>query len=251
MNMSSRTLLLSSFLLATAQGRDIPSNVRDFYHSVVAQGSCKQPLKAGFYDKVNSDDNRFAYCGDYKDDYGIIYLQGADGNLANMDIDCDGDTTKNNDGRCDSAHSTQSTTAMRNHVSSYENGVPDLNPFIHNYVVFGNTGDKDGWATLDPRDYGMLPLSVMAVIYGVWGDTNGDDGVRPRIGEASISTATLCFGVGMDGEVGYDEDILYIGFTGAEAVPGESANWGAANGDEFQKSIEGLGDALVKRIGRS
>lgn len=53
---------------------------------------------------------------------------------------------------------------MRRFVSAYENGVVDLNPFVHDYVVFGNTGDSPGWSTFDPRDYGMLPLSVMAVV---------------------------------------------------------------------------------------
>lgn len=106
----------------------------------------------------------FAYCGDHIDDYGIIYLQGANGKLANMDTDCDGDRSKNDDGRCDDGHSVQSATAMRDYVSAYKNGVPDLNPFVHDYVVFGNSGDKDGWITFDPRDHGMKPLSVMAVV---------------------------------------------------------------------------------------
>ncbi|KAI1381117.1 glycoside hydrolase family 75 protein [Hypoxylon crocopeplum] len=254
--MSLRFHLLLFLLLAPVQARDIPTNVQDFYDSVVAQGSCKQPLQSGFYDMVNSDDNSFTYCGDHIDDYGIIYLQGANGKLANMDIDCDGLIDKNDDGRCGNAHSTQSTTSMKRYVAAYSNGVPDLNPFVHDYVVFGNTGDKPGWVTFDPREYGMQPLSVMAVvcngklIYGIWGDTNGDDGVNARVGEASISIATLCFGTDMDGEVGYDnENILYIGFTGNNTVPGTSVNWGAADQNEFQSSISGLGDRLIQKIG--
>ncbi|KAI2615141.1 glycoside hydrolase family 75 protein [Hypoxylon sp. NC1633] len=254
--MHSRTHLLVSLLLASAQARDIPSNIRHFYNSVVAQGSCNKPLQSGFYNMANSDDNSFAYCGDHIDDYGIIYTQGGHGKLPNMDIDCDGDITKNDDGRCGNAHSTQSTTAFKRFVEQYSNGVPDLNPFVHDYVVFGNSGDKPGWVTFSPRDYGMEPLSLMAVvcgdklIYGIWGDSNGDDGVNSRVGEASISLATLCFGHGVNGEVGYDrEDVLYIGFTGRDAVPGTSANWQAADHEAFEASITKLGDKLIKRIG--
>ncbi|KAI1479408.1 glycoside hydrolase family 75 protein [Daldinia sp. EC12] len=246
--MSFKTYLLT-LLFVSAQSRDIPTNIRQFYNSVVAQGSCNSPLKTGFYDMVHNEDNSFAYCGDHLDDYGIIYLQGRNGKLANMDIDCDGLINKNDDGRCDDAHSVQSMTAMKRYVSSYRNGVPDLNPFVHNYVVFGNTGNKPGWVTFDPRTYGMKPLSVMAIIYGIWGDTNGDDGVNPRVGEASISIATLCFGHDFDGEVGFDEEeILYIGFTGTEAVPGPSANWTADDENQFQSSISSLGDRLIERI---
>ncbi|KAI4868144.1 glycoside hydrolase family 75 protein [Hypoxylon rubiginosum] len=247
-------LTLPVLLAWACWARDVPDNVRDFYNAVVTLGSCDQPLVSGFYDMKDSDDNSFTYCGDFLDEYGIIYLQGGNGKLANMDIDCDGAIVKNDDGRCDNAHSTQSTTAMKRYVAARTDEVTDLNPFVHDYVVFGNTGDKPGWVTFDPRDYNMKPLSVMAVvcgdklIYGIWGDTNGDDGANARIGEASISLATLCFGTGVDGEVGYDEeDILYIGFTGVDAVPAD-ANWGAADDDEFQTSITELGDELIQRI---
>ncbi|KAI0837277.1 glycoside hydrolase family 75 protein [Hypoxylon sp. FL0890] len=255
--MDLRAHILLLLLLVSAQARDIPSNVQEFYDSVVAQGSCKKPLQTGFYDMVNSDDNSFAYCGDHVDDYGIIYLQGGNGKLANMDTDCDGDRSKNDDGRCDNAHSVQSATAMRDYVSAYKNGVPDLNPFVHDYVVFGNSGLKEGWITFDPRHHGMKPLSVMAVVcnnklvYGIWGDTNGNDGVNPRIGEASISLATLCFGKDFDLDSDVGQGILYIGFTGADAVPGESANWAAADENEFESSIKSLGDKLIQRIGGS
>ncbi|OTA65313.1 glycoside hydrolase family 75 protein [Hypoxylon sp. EC38] len=254
--MSLRANLLLALLLASVQARDIPSNVQNFYDSVVAQGSCKKPLQTGFYDlRSKTSTLGFAYCGDHIDDYGIIYLQGANGKLANMDTDCDGDRSKNDDGRCDDAHSVQSATAMRDYVSAYKNGVPDLNPFVHDYVVFGNSGDKDGWITFDPRDHGMRPLSLMAVVcnnklvYGVWGDTNGDDGVNPRIGEASISIGTLCFGPNFDVNSEVGQDILYIGFTGDDAVPGESANWTADDENEFESSIQSLGDKLIQRIG--
>ncbi|OTB04574.1 glycoside hydrolase family 75 protein [Hypoxylon sp. CI-4A] len=249
--------VILSMLLAFAHARDIPRNIQQFYDSVVKQRACREPLKTGFYDRKGSADNSFVYCGDHVEDFGIIYLQGGNGKLANMDIDCDGDRTGFlDDTRCGSHPTTQSMTAMKRYVSSYSNGVPDLNPFVHDYVVFGNTGSTPGWVTFDPRRYGMEPLSLMAIvcndklIYGVWGDTNGDDGDNSRIGESSISIANLCFGAGGEGDIGHDdEDILYIGFRGHDAVPGESADWQARDSETFQSSIQELGDKLIKRIG--
>ena len=88
-------------------------------------------------------------------------------------------------------------------------------------------------------------------IYGVWGDTNGDDGPQAMVGEASISLATACFGRGINGNAGHDEnDVLYIAFPGADAVPGaDGAAWSAQNFDDFEASISALGDKLVQRLG--
>lgn len=71
------------------------------------------------------------------------------------------------------------------------------------------------------------------------------------VGEASISLATACFGEGVNGNSGHDgTDVLYIAFTGSDAVPGASgADWGAESYDDFAKSIQEFGDKLVKRIG--
>ena len=70
------------------------------------------------------------------------------------------------------------------------------------------------------------------------------------MGETSISLATACYGRGITGNNGHDEDdVLYIAFAGADAVPGAGgANWGAKNFGEFQRSIEGLGNRLISRI---
>ena len=88
-------------------------------------------------------------------------------------------------------------------------------------------------------------------IYGVWGDENGDDGPHPMVGEASISLATACYGTGITGDNGHDQDdVLYIAFPGSDAVPGASgANWGAANYAAFESSITTLGDRLIARVG--
>lgn len=45
-------------------------------------------------------------------------------------------------------------------------------------------------------------------------------------------------------------DVLYIAFTGKDAVPGRNgANWTAGNFDAFHESLEGLGNKLVSRLG--
>jgi hypothetical protein len=73
------------------------------------------------------------------------------------------------------------------------------------------------------------------------------------VGEASISLATACYGKSINGNSGHDDnDVLYIAFTGSDAVPGKSgAKWTASNYDEFEASIKSLGDKLVSRIGSS
>ena len=134
-------------------------------------------------------------------------------------------------------------------------GIRDLNTYVHPYVVFGNTGRR-GWNTFNPSKHGIRPLSIIAVVcgdklvYGVWGDTNGDDGPRPMVGEASISLATECYGQGMSGDRGHSAtDVLYLAFTGDEAVPGvNGANWSANSVAEFEQSIQALGDSLVARV---
>lgn len=199
----------------------------------------------------------FSYCGDHLYDYKIVYIQGTYGSLANMDIDCDGAQHGTaDDGRCGSSNDTQSQTTFKDTVASYGHGITDLNAFVHPYVVFGNQGSTKGWKTFDPEQFGIKPLSVMAVVcgdrlvYGVWGDTNGDDGQYPMVGEASISLATACFGHRVNGNAGYDDhDVLYIAFVGDDAVPGpKGANWSAKDHAAFEKSIEERGDMLIERI---
>lgn len=95
-----------------------------------------------------------------------MYLQGTGGKLGNMDIDCDGLADgPGNDGRCDSSDDTQYQTAFKHIVSSYSNGVEDLNSYVHDYVVFGNYGGGD-YINFHPEDHNIHPLSVMAVVCG-------------------------------------------------------------------------------------
>lgn len=99
----------------------------------------------------------------------------------------------------------------------------------------------------------MEELTNQPQIFGIWGDENGDDGDKSMVGEAAISTATLCFGDSMTGNSGHsDTDVLYIAFKGTDAVPGaDGANWEATSADEFESSLETLGTKLLRRIGAS
>ncbi|KAK1690041.1 fungal chitosanase [Colletotrichum godetiae] len=247
--------LLFVLLAAQASTRDIPSNVKDFYDFVRGRNKCHHVLASGFHSS-EGDSGGFSYCGDYLDDYKIIYLQGKNGELANMDVDCDGEQA-GGDGRCGSSTDTQSETTFRDQLRGYGTGRRDLNASVHTYVVFGNEGTKSGWPTFNPEKHGVRPLSVMAVVcnnkllYGIWGDTNGDDGPQSMVGEASISLATACYGNSINGNSGHDDnDVLYIAFTGDDAVPGASgANWTASNYEDFQSSIADLGNKLIDRVG--
>ncbi|KAK5659857.1 hypothetical protein OQA88_13320 [Cercophora sp. LCS_1] len=252
-------VLCLGFLLVQVSARDVPPNIREFYNSLKSNGtsSCSKKLATGFWSS-DGGSNSFSYCGDRLSDSGIVYIKGSGSAFANMDIDCDGAPGgPADDGRCGSSSDTQSITSFQWIVKGYGKGIDDLNARVHPYVVFGNTGKKKNWKTFNPQEYGIEPLSVMAVvcgeklIYGVWGDMNGDDGDHPLVGEASISLATACYGKGINGNSGHDEeDVLYIAFTGAGAVPGAAgANWAAKSYADFQKSIEGLGNSLVAKIG--
>ncbi|SPO01594.1 related to chitosanase precursor [Cephalotrichum gorgonifer] len=254
--MAPLSLLVVLFLSACGLARDVPDNVRELYDKIRKQGQCKDELATGFW-STDDGSNTFSYCGDRLQEYNIVYIQGTGGNLTNMDIDCDGaQGGPSDDGRCGSSTDTQSITSFQSTVKSYDRNISDLNANIHPYVVFGNEGTKRGWKTFDPESVGIEPLSIMAVvcgdklIYGVWGDTNGDDGDHPLVGEASISLATACYGSEVSGNVGYDNnDVLFIAFPGRDAVPGaQGANWSATSYDDFEKSIEGQGDKLIARI---
>ncbi|KAH6633869.1 glycoside hydrolase family 75 protein [Chaetomium sp. MPI-SDFR-AT-0129] len=245
-----------------------PQNLLDLYDTTRAKGRCSHELATGFY-STDGGSNNFAYCGDRLSTSGIIYLQGRHGTLANLDVDCDGTGTgsngtasPSNDGRCrvDLSPDTQNTTTFRDTLAGYGHGLTDLNPYVHPYVVFGNargTHNRRGWKAFDPTAHGMRPLSVMAVVcpnremvYGIWGDTNGDDGDKPMVGEASLALVTACGGKNVTGGNGIDEDTtLFVGFVGEDAVPGANgANWSAQDFDTFEKSIQPLGNQLVERV---
>ncbi|OTA00985.1 GH75 protein [Trichoderma parareesei] len=249
-------LLLAALAASPALARQIPSNVQSLYNSIRAQGQCKNILKGGFFSQ-EGDSKNFSYCGDHLNDYRIMYLQGTNGNLVNMDIDCDG-ALGTGDGSCDSSQDTQSETSFKDTVASYKKGIKDLNAYVHSFVVLGNEGSKSGYVNFDPQSVGVEPLSIVAVVcgnqmfYGVWGDTNGDDG-PPLVGEVSDSLGRACYGNAVNGNAAHDaNDVLYIAFTGQDAVPGANgANWAASSFSAFESSLGALGDKLVARIGSS
>ncbi|KAJ6781651.1 hypothetical protein PWT90_01401 [Aphanocladium album] len=248
------SILFASLLASPVLGRQVPQNVRDLYNSIRAQKSCHNELKGGFYSQ-EGDSKNFGYCGDHLSDYGIMYLQGKNGQLVNMDIDCDG-ALGDGDGSCDSSTDTQGQTTFQGDVEGYGKGIKDLNAYIHSFVVLGNDGSKNGYVTFKPEQYGVEPLSLVAVVcgdkmfYGVWGDTNGDDG-PPLVGEVSDSLGRACYGNAVNGNQAHDDnDILYIAFTGSDAVPGANgAKWNANSFSSFESSLGSLGDRLVQRIG--
>ncbi|CAP59699.1 uncharacterized protein PODANS_1_530 [Podospora anserina S mat+] len=259
------TLLL--FLAATPTSGDssflanaVPQNLNDFYQGLKDRvASCQHSLAGGFY-SIDDGTNTTSYCTNDPHRPSIIYLSGGNGTLSNMDVDCDGvQGGSQDDGRCSLGRSPdyQDATAFRDLIQSFKVGISDLNTYVHPYVVFGNSGSKPGWRTFDPTDYGVRPLSVMAVVcpgnklvYGIWGDTNGDDGDKPMVGEVSIALATACWGKNLTGDSGYDGmDVLYVAFTGEDAVPGkDGADWAAKDYDSFERSIQPLGEKLVQSM---
>lgn len=242
-------LVLIIFLQAVA-GKKVPGYLKDFYRKA-KESDCMgdDVLKAGFH-STEGDDGHYKYCQRFSKGK-AIYLKGDRGTLVNMDVDCDGGIMKHkHDGRCASSTDTQPITAFQDLVSKH--GVDDLDPTSIPYIVFGNTGN--GSLSFDPSEYGIKPLSVMAVVcnnklvYGIWGDTNGHEH-EPKVGEASISLATACFGKHINGNNGHDQqDVLFLAFPGEEAVAGDRANWKAKNFKGFQKSIDKIGDRLVARF---
>ncbi|KAL2139016.1 hypothetical protein VTI28DRAFT_5897 [Corynascus sepedonium] len=164
-------LLLLNLTVTVINARDAPQNLLDFYDSVRAQGHCYHELASGFYSS-DGGTHDFAYCGDHLKTLGVIYIQGRSGALANLDVDCDGAPRNgsSNDGRCrrELSPDVQNATSFRDVIGSYGSGsVVDLDPYVHPYVVFGNargTRSRSGWQTFDPAEYGMRPLSVMAVV---------------------------------------------------------------------------------------
>ncbi|KAA8647849.1 hypothetical protein EYZ11_003627 [Aspergillus tanneri] len=231
------------FAIALATGAtayDLPDNLKQIYDK--HKGKCSHVLQKGFTNG-DSGSKSFEYCGDIPN---AIFMHNSGKNeYTNMDIDCDG--ANNSAGKCANDPSGRDITAFQDEVAKF--GIKDLDANIHPYVVFGN---EDHSPSFKPQKYGMKPLSVMAVVcggklhYGIWGDTNG--GVST--GEASISLAELCFpNEHLDGDHGHDaNDVLFIGFTSDDAVPGSKANWKAKNSKEFEDSIKSIGDKLVSGL---
>ncbi|KAH0565431.1 hypothetical protein GP486_001184 [Trichoglossum hirsutum] len=228
-------LLVSALLSSTVSARDVPANVKAFYNKHMS--SCG---------KVLGTQGNFVYCGDVP---GLIYLKGTGNQYDNLDVDCDGvDPTA---GECaNGAGSAQTVTRFVDEVRKFSNGsVKELDAKKIPYVVFGNDQKKNPF---DPMQYGMKPLSVMAVVcgdnlvYGIWGDTTGG----PMTGEASISLAELCFpNSHISGNSGHEEnDVLFIGFTDPKADAGRSYDWKAQTAEAFEECLVPIGDQLIATL---
>ncbi|KAJ3463345.1 hypothetical protein MRS44_008131 [Fusarium solani] len=218
--------LVPLLLASSASALQVPSNVRTFYNQLKAKGTCTNKLATGFFDSKFDDGN-----------YGVVYLQGEGGTFSNMDVDCDGaQGGPQDDGRCGESTTTIPTTSIKYIIEGYNVGISDLNPHEHSFVVFGNSGTKACFTAS-----GVTQTATTAI--------------APSVGEASLSLATACYGKGMQAGTGSntshdEEDVLYIAFTGADAVPGaKGAAWTAGNFDDFHASLVGLGNKLIKRIG--
>lgn len=66
----------------------------------------------------------------------------------------------------------------------------------------------------------------------------------------SDSLGRACYGEDVNGNQAHDvNDVLYIAFTGSDAVPGANgATWNAGSFSEFEASLSSLGDSLIARI---
>ncbi|KAK5989212.1 Endo-chitosanase [Cladobotryum mycophilum] len=229
--MRSSALLTLATLGAVASAYDLPANLKAIYDAHKS-GSCNKALSG-------KSSTGAVFCGDIPN---ALFLKSNNG-YDNMDIDCDGADDKAGD--CSNDPSGYGETSFKDTVQSY--GIPDLNANIHPYIVFNEP------PFFNPEAHGMHPLSVMAVVcnnqvwYGIWGDTNQE----PTTGEAAISLGKLCFpNEHLSGDLGHGpKDVLFLGFTGTQAVPGKNgAKWNAKNTSEFEASIKALGDKLVASL---
>jgi hypothetical protein len=154
--------LTFALLTLSVSTHSVPRNVQAFSHRVRSDRRLctgAKRLATGFFASEDGPP-RFSYC--LEPTANVIYLNGPHTALADMDIDCDGDQHFRGDGRCGSSTDTQAQTSFQDEVSKF--GIPDLNANIHSYVVFGNEGNYT--PTFDPREFGVKPLSVMAVVCG-------------------------------------------------------------------------------------
>ncbi|KAI4598241.1 hypothetical protein KJ359_003125 [Pestalotiopsis sp. 9143b] len=137
--------LLSAAVLPQVLARSnmVPSNVREFYNGLIRNKTCTNKLASGFQSTTGGA-KTFSYCGDHLADHNVVYIQGTKGQLAAMDVDCDGAPQRGdeNDGRCPRSSRRSNPTAFRDLVQSYGKGIEDLDPYVHSFVVFGNDDDS-------------------------------------------------------------------------------------------------------------
>ncbi|KAK6360057.1 hypothetical protein TWF730_006211 [Orbilia blumenaviensis] len=235
-----QSTIVISFLAAHVLAWTVPANLQTFYNNV-KNGGCKS--YAGGKSNLNDGQGHsgFGFCTDTAN---VVYLSGKN-SLGDMDIDCDGASN------CGGLSGDwQAGTSFDDILTSKGYGIQTLDASIHQFSVLG-TCNLNLQGTISP-------LALVAVVcnnqllYSVWGDTNGCDD-NNFTGEASISLAQLCFpNEGLNGNKGHEaHDVLYLAFTGSDAVVGPSnANWKARSPSDFQNSLKSFGDSiLTKKFG--
>ncbi|KAF3905008.1 hypothetical protein AA313_de0203215 [Arthrobotrys entomopaga] len=232
--MVGKSAVFATLMASSAMAWTVPSDVQTFYNNV-KDGGCNS--FAGGKSNLNDGHGHsgFGFCTDTAN---VVYLSGTN-SLGDMDVDCDG---AHNCGGLSGDY--QGGTSFDDTLSrSY--GIETLDASIHQFSVLG-TCDLDLEGTIQP-------LALVAVVcndqlfYSVWGDTNGCDDDN-FTGEASISLAQMCFpNEGLNGNNGHEtHDVLYLAFTGSDAVVGPSdANWEATSASDFQNSLKAFGDSIL------
>lgn len=92
----------------------------------------------------------------------------------------------------------------------------------------------------------------MGQVCGIWGDTNGGERDASFVGEAALATGQLAFGRdAVNGTESHEpNDVLYVAFTGPDAVPGPGgAGWDAAAPEDFERSVRARCLRVAARIG--
>ncbi|KAJ5481178.1 Endo-chitosanase B, partial [Penicillium diatomitis] len=230
---------------------ELPSHLKELYQQHEG-GKFNNILQSGFSDGESGKAD-IADCGDTHDAI-FLHTQSGNGAYTDMDIDCDG--VDNSAGACSNDPSGQGQTAFQDEVKKL--GISDLNANVHPYVVFGKRNGRDlQWRvgeSMALQIYTLITIpssltSVSLKHYGIWGETNGGD----LVGESSLSMAKLCFPEEhLNRDRGHDiKDVMYIGFSGKNAVPRKSANWHALDGQAFEKSLKAIGDSPVAKFSAS
>ncbi|KAK8117241.1 Endo-chitosanase [Apiospora kogelbergensis] len=226
-------------------------------------------------DKVNPTRQQVAnnlglawyYCGDYANTAGS-FLYAASSTTAsssrpssNLTIDCNGIRDGPDDtGLCDRLYRGPTrSTAFQSRMKADGFPAKDLNPYFHPYVALGDFRDirrREEYVHFDPQDQVVEPLSIVAVvcndklIFGLWADTNNDTVPQPLVGQLSVAMAKMCYGEhAVETQQPLDaSDLLFLAFTGTQAVPGYfGADWGAETPEEFEKGLALLGNKLIRK----
>ncbi|KAI5791884.1 fungal chitosanase of glycosyl hydrolase group 75-domain-containing protein [Geopyxis carbonaria] len=229
-------------LAACVAAYDIPAGLQTYYDGVKA-GGCSSFVEGRGDLNDGHGQSGYGFCTDTA---GVVYISGKN-DLADMDVDCDGSANCGGE-----SQDYQPQTAFDSELQEGGYGIDSLDAGDIPFVVLGTCD-----VGIDSLSGGPIkPLSIVAVVcggqllYGVFGDTNGCDNDNVT-GEASISLAQMCFpNEGIDGDHAHDaHDVLYMAFTGDDAVPGANgADWTAKDPVKFMDSIKALGDKLVAGV---